>query len=127
MTIRCDCLPDRCWQHSVTDLAGNGAGSEILPEMAAGGMRVSRPRVQVRSYSPGDTRAALAPFLAYRHYAQQGQADFHWLFVGDDDTLFMVDAAREAVAMLDADMPIFLTGRHLHLLALPWDQESLGA
>lgn len=68
------------------------------------------PLLQVRSYSKGDTRAALAPFLAYKHYKEHHIADFTWLFLGEDDTLFLVDAAREAVAKLDPELPIFLTG-----------------
>ena len=62
--------------------------------------------VQVRSPSKGDTRGALTPFLAFK---QLGDT-FQWLFLGEDDTLFFVDAARNAVASLDPDMPIFLTG-----------------
>lgn len=52
------------------------------------------------------------PFLAYKNLADRGLADFKWLFLGDDDTLFMVDAAREVAKTLDPEMPIFLTGTH---------------
>ena len=62
--------------------------------------------MQVQSSSKGDTRVALTPFLAFK---QLGDS-FQWLFLADDDTLFFVDAARTAVASLDPDMPIFLTG-----------------
>lgn len=37
----------------------------------------------------GDTRGALAPFLAYMHYTEHEHAvPFKWILYGDDDTQF---------------------------------------
>ena len=58
----------------------------------------------------GDTRWAMAPFLAFKTMQARNLANVRWLFLGDDDTLFMVDAAREVTRGLDHNMPIFLTG-----------------
>ena len=52
----------------------------------------------------------MAPWLAYKTMHSRNQATFKWLFLGDDDTLFMVDAAREITRNLDPEQPIFLTG-----------------
>lgn len=59
----------------------------------------------IRSFYPGDQRAALAPFMAYR---QLGDT-FKWLLYGDDDTIFMTDAAVNLASTLDADLPYFVT------------------
>lgn len=40
----------------------------------------------------------------------EGQPPFKWLFYGDDDTVFFVDAAIEVVKHLDPSQPYFLTG-----------------
>ena len=55
----------------------------------------------------GDTRAALAPFLAYRDVPDK---DFKWLFYGDDDTLFFVEAAKSLLNSYDPSLPYFITG-----------------
>ena len=61
-----------------------------------------------RSWYPGDSRAALVPFLAFKHLEKK---DFQWLFYGDDDTLFFLNAAKHLVRDLDASKPYFLTGK----------------
>lgn len=60
----------------------------------------------------GDSRAALAPFLAFRELGDT----FKWLFYGDDDTFFFVDAAANVLQGLDPDVPYFITG---------WSSEGL--
>ena len=60
-----------------------------------------------RSWYPGDSRAALAPFLAFQAL---GDKPFRWLFYGDDDTLFFLPAAKYVVQDLDPEIPYFLTG-----------------
>ena len=35
---------------------------------------------------------------------------FKWLFYGDDDTVFLVEAAMNIVRTPDPDLPYFLTG-----------------
>lgn len=49
--------------------------------------------LQVRSFYKGDTRAAVVPFLAYKEVGDT----FKWLFYGDDDTVFFIDAAIRMV------------------------------
>ena len=65
-----------------------------------------------RSWYPGDSRAALAPFLAFRDLRNK---DFKWLFYGDDDTLFFLSAAKHLVQGLDPNVPYILTGKQLRL------------
>lgn len=60
-----------------------------------------------RSWYPGDSRAALAPFLAFKNMRNK---KFRWLFYGDDDTLFFLPAAKHIVKDLDPEIPYFLTG-----------------
>lgn len=59
----------------------------------------------VRSFYPGDQRAALAPFLAFRELGDT----FKWLLYGDDDTVFFVDAALRLASTMDPDMPYIIT------------------
>lgn len=56
---------------------------------------------------------AMAAFVAYKALLARSQANFKWLFVGDDDTLFFVEAAREVTGRLDPETAIFLTGAPL--------------
>lgn len=58
-----------------------------------------------RSFYPGDDRAALAPFLAFRTLGDS----FKWLFYGDDDTVFFADAALALASTLDSELPYFVT------------------
>lgn len=43
---------------------------------------------------------------------------FKWLFYGDDDTVFLVEAAIQVVRTLDPDLPYFLTGGAPLIIAL---------
>ncbi|KAG2434057.1 hypothetical protein HXX76_007785 [Chlamydomonas incerta] len=62
----------------------------------------------------GDTRAAAAPFAAYRHYGDT----FKWLLYGDDDTLFYLDALKHMLSEHDPNLPLAFSdnlwydGRH---------------
>ena len=38
---------------------------------------------------------------------------YKWLFYGDDDTVFFLDAAVNVLQHLDPDLPFFLTGEAL--------------
>lgn len=59
----------------------------------------------VRSFYPGDQRAALAPFLAFRELGDS----FKWLLYGDDDTVFFTDAVLNLASTLDPDLPYVVT------------------
>lgn len=48
-----------------------------------------------------------------RHYGNT----YKWLFYGDDDTVFFLDAAMEVVKDLDPELPYFLTGRPLYSIS----------
>ncbi|KAK9807637.1 hypothetical protein WJX72_005062 [[Myrmecia] bisecta] len=58
-----------------------------------------------RSYYEGDSRAALMPFLAHKHFGDT----YKWLLYGDDDTIFFLDAVLKLVKGLDPNTPYFLT------------------
>ncbi|KAK9803733.1 hypothetical protein WJX73_008989 [Symbiochloris irregularis] len=53
----------------------------------------------------GDSRAALAPFLAHKHFGDS----YKWLLYGDDDTLFFPHALKRTLHNLDPNIPYFLT------------------
>ncbi|KAK9803696.1 hypothetical protein WJX73_002056 [Symbiochloris irregularis] len=53
----------------------------------------------------GDSRAALAPFLAHKYYGDS----YKWLMYGDDDTLFFPHALKRTLQNLDPNIPYFLT------------------
>ncbi|KAK9815274.1 hypothetical protein WJX72_000949 [[Myrmecia] bisecta] len=59
----------------------------------------------LRSYYPGDSRAALVPFLAHRHFGET----YKWMLYGDDDTMWFLNAASTMVHGLDPEVPYFLT------------------
>jgi hypothetical protein len=46
-------------------------------------------------------------YCACRLYGES----YKWLFYGDDDTLFFLDAAASMLQHLDPSLPYFLTGR----------------
>lgn len=48
-----------------------------------------------RGYSAGDTRWAIAPFLAHQHYGDS----YKWMIFGDDDTLYFMDNLRRCVCV----------------------------
>ncbi|KAG2501562.1 hypothetical protein HYH03_000069 [Edaphochlamys debaryana] len=58
-----------------------------------------------RGGKSGDTRAAVAPFAAHRHF----KGTYKWLLYGDDDTIFFMDAVKRMLASLDPDQPLALS------------------
>lgn len=79
-------------------------------------MLVDMPRSHVhrddnppRSFYSGDSRAALAPFLA-AHALQQRGVSFKWLMLVDDDTIAFPHAILRVAGALDPDMPAFVSG-----------------
>ena len=59
-----------------------------------------------RSFYKGDSRAALAPFLAHRELGDT----YKWMLYGDDDTQFFLDGALRLAQDFDPDLPWFITG-----------------
>lgn len=59
----------------------------------------------LRALYPGDTRAALAPFIAHKLLGDT----YKWMLYGDDDTFFFVEGVLDMVQDLDPDMPYFIT------------------
>lgn len=51
-------------------------------------------------------RAAIAPFLAAK---DMGLDSFKWVLYGDDDTVFFIDSALDALQNLDYNMPYLLS------------------
>eukprot|EP00198_Chlamydomonas_reinhardtii_P006621 XP_001695957.1 predicted protein [Chlamydomonas reinhardtii] len=49
----------------------------------------------------GDSRAAMAPFMAHEHYGET----YKWLLYGDDDTIFYMPAVKRMLAHLDPELP----------------------
>ncbi|KAK9814466.1 hypothetical protein WJX72_006430 [[Myrmecia] bisecta] len=62
--------------------------------------------VKQRSKWPGDTRAAITPFLAAKAL---GADSFKWLLSGDDDTVFFTDNVIKLLAPLDHNLPYILS------------------
>ncbi|GIL79929.1 hypothetical protein Vretifemale_9167 [Volvox reticuliferus] len=58
-----------------------------------------------RSLRGGDTRVAVAPFAAHRHFGKT----YKWMLYGDDDTVFFMDAVKKLVSNLDHELPIALS------------------
>ena len=61
--------------------------------------------IPARSFYPGDDRAALTPFLAFKELGD----NFKWILYGDDDTVFFPDAALELASTMDPELPYFVT------------------
>ncbi|KAG2453869.1 hypothetical protein HYH02_002076 [Chlamydomonas schloesseri] len=89
--------------------AGHAEAYAYFPndgEPGLGGLRHGR--------MAGDTRAAAAPFAAYRHYGDS----FKWMLYGDDDTLFYLDALKHMLSEHDPELPLAFSdnlwydGRH---------------
>lgn len=59
-----------------------------------------------RSFYRGDSRAALAPFLAHKELGDT----YKWMLYGDDDTQFFLDGALRLAKDFDPDLPWFITG-----------------
>ncbi|KXZ55598.1 hypothetical protein GPECTOR_2g1148 [Gonium pectorale] len=53
----------------------------------------------------GDSRAAMAPFLAHEAYGET----YKWVLYGDDDTVFYMPAVRSLLAHLDPEQPVALS------------------
>lgn len=68
-----------------------------------------------RSFYRGDSRAALAPFLAHKEFGDT----YKWLLYGDDDTQFFIDGALRLAQDFDPDLPWFITGVSLNSAKLP--------
>ncbi|GLI68037.1 hypothetical protein VaNZ11_012360 [Volvox africanus] len=70
-------------------------------------------------YMAGDTRAAMAPFLAHQYFGET----YKWMLYGDDDTLFYMPAVKRMLAHLDPELPIAISdnlwfrARHPNLFA----------
>lgn len=62
--------------------------------------------VPARSFYKGDSRAALAPFLAHKVLGDS----YKWMLYGDDDTQFFLDGALRLAKDFDPDLPWFITG-----------------
>lgn len=58
-----------------------------------------------RSLYAGDTRAALVPFLAHKHFGPT----YKWLLYMDDDTVFVPSSVRRLVMRLNSSVPYFVT------------------
>ncbi|PNW72215.1 hypothetical protein CHLRE_16g677350v5 [Chlamydomonas reinhardtii] len=67
----------------------------------------------------GDSRAAMAPFMAHEHYGET----YKWLLYGDDDTIFYMPAVKRMLAHLDPELPyaisdnLWYRSRHPNLFA----------
>ncbi|GIL52680.1 hypothetical protein Vafri_8499 [Volvox africanus] len=70
-------------------------------------------------YMAGDTRVAMAPFLAHQYFGET----YKWMLYGDDDTLFYMPAVKRLLAHLDPELPIAISdnlwfrARHPNLFA----------
>lgn len=62
-----------------------------------------------RSFYKGDSRAALAPFLAHKELGDT----YKWMLYGDDDTQFFLDGALRLAQDFDPNLPWFITGTHV--------------
>ena len=68
-----------------------------------------------RSFYKGDSRAALAPFLAHKELGDT----YKWMLYGDDDTQFFLDGALRLAKDFDPDLPWFITGAPFLLCLQP--------
>ncbi|GLC55948.1 hypothetical protein PLESTB_001048000 [Pleodorina starrii] len=59
---------------------------------------------------PGDTRVALAPWLAHRALGES----YKWLLYGDDDTFFFVENVKALLQEYDPDLPYIVTDALWH-------------
>ncbi|KAK9817252.1 hypothetical protein WJX72_011896 [[Myrmecia] bisecta] len=59
----------------------------------------------LRALHPGDTRAAVAPFMAHTVFGDS----YKWCLYGDDDTVWFIDGILDLVQDIDPDMPYFIT------------------
>ena len=70
-----------------------------------------------RSYLAGDSRAAVAPFLAH---SKLHHDSYKWMLFGDDDTVFFIDNIADFLSDFDPQVPYFISGgqREPHLCRL---------
>ncbi|KAK9822059.1 hypothetical protein WJX74_004369 [Apatococcus lobatus] len=59
----------------------------------------------LKALHPGDSRAALAPFLAHQAFGDT----YKWMLYGDDDTMFFVEGIQNLVKDIDPNMPYLIT------------------
>lgn len=69
---------------------------------------------RTRSFYSGDSRAGLAPWLAYKELGDS----FQWMLYGDDDTVFFLEGVEDVVKDLDPNMPYVITGSNFVILSL---------
>ncbi|KXZ51887.1 hypothetical protein GPECTOR_11g321 [Gonium pectorale] len=75
----------------------------------------SKARGTWRGGNVGDTRAAVAPFLAHEHFGDTykwmlyGDDDTLFYMTGDDDTLFYMTGVLKLLSSFDPDQPLALT------------------
>ncbi|KAL3156131.1 hypothetical protein ABBQ32_012426 [Trebouxia sp. C0010 RCD-2024] len=62
----------------------------------------------LKGLHPGDSRAALTPFLAHEAF----NGDYKWILYGDDDTFFFVDGVLELLQDFDPSLPYFITDHY---------------
>ncbi|GLI68035.1 hypothetical protein VaNZ11_012358 [Volvox africanus] len=63
----------------------------------------------------GDTRAAVAPFAAHRHFGET----YKWMLYGDDDTLFFMEPVKRMLASFDPSLPLALSDNLWYLSYQP--------
>lgn len=76
-----------------------------------------------RSFYKGDSRAALAPFLAHKELGDT----YKWMLYGDDDTQFFLDGALRLAKDFDPDLPWFITGTHALEVCTLWQHINMMA
>eukprot|EP00198_Chlamydomonas_reinhardtii_P009698 XP_001699035.1 predicted protein [Chlamydomonas reinhardtii] len=58
-----------------------------------------------RGGNVGDTRAAVTPFLAHKHFGET----YKWMLYGDDDTLFYMSGVIKLLEQFDPEQPLAIT------------------
>ena len=59
----------------------------------------------------------MAHFVAHQLLKREG-VDYKWLLYGDDDTMWFMSAVVDLLRDYDADLPYFISGAALSVLAL---------
>ncbi|PNH04608.1 hypothetical protein TSOC_009208 [Tetrabaena socialis] len=78
----------------------HGERYEYFPDEGAGDLGDRN-----HGYMKGDTRAAMAPFMAHEYFGET----YKWMLYGDDDTIFYMPAIKRLLAHLDPEMPLVLS------------------
>ncbi|KAG2491057.1 hypothetical protein HYH03_010503 [Edaphochlamys debaryana] len=68
-----------------------------------------------RGGNVGDTRAAVTPFLAHKHFGET----YKWMLYGDDDTLFYMPGVLKLLAHFDPNQPLAITDNLWYYSAHP--------